>query len=72
MFPTKYEIDPDRNLEWNTGSEWAIPLPDYKVSGYVVSRHYIPEEAPVIPTGWIYKFRDGRIISEAELSRVEF
>lgn len=69
---TKYQIDPDRNLEWNTGAEWPIPLPEYSINGYVVSRHYVPDEAPVIPTGWIYEFSDGRSMSEAQISRIEW
>ncbi len=69
---TKSDVDPNRELVWNTGADWAIPLPEYKVDGYFVSRHFIPDEAPVIPTGWIYEHHDGRLISEAELSRVEF
>ena len=71
MLTSKYEIEDYSSLEWNT-SDWAIPLPEYKVNGYIISRHFIPDEAPVIPTGWIYELKDGRLISEAELSRVEF
>ncbi|MEG3840470.1 hypothetical protein [Microcoleus sp. herbarium14] len=69
---TKIQIDPDRLLEWNTGAEWAIPLPEYAINGYVVSRHYIPSEAPVIPTGWIYEFSDGRLMPECQISRIEW
>lgn len=72
MFSNKFEIEGYESLEWNTGSDWPIPLPEYKVNGYFVSRHFIPSEAPVIPTGWIYERSDGRLVSEAELSCIEF
>ena len=68
----KNEIEDYASLEWNTGADWAIPIPEYKVNDYVVSRHYIPSEAPVIPTGWIYEFNDGRFMSEAQISRIEW
>ncbi len=68
----RYKIDPDRKLQWNGGERWAIPLPMYRVDGYIVDRWYTPREAPVIPTGWIYEFADGRVVSEAELARVEW
>lgn len=69
---TKYEIPDYESFEWNTGHEWAIPLPDYAVNGYVIARHFIPDEAPVIPTGWIYEFADGSIRSECQLSRIQW
>ncbi|MEG4838353.1 MULTISPECIES: hypothetical protein [unclassified Microcoleus] len=72
MLIEKTEIQDYRSLEWNTGAEWSIPLPEYSINGYIISRHYIPDEAPVIPTGWIYEFSDGRFMSEAQISRIEW
>ncbi|MEG3842620.1 hypothetical protein [Microcoleus sp. herbarium14] len=72
MIDNKYEIEDYESLEWNAGHTWAIPLPEYSINAYLVSRHYIPSESPVIPTGWIYERHDGRLVSEAELSRAEF
>lgn len=72
MLIKKTEIQDYRSLQWNTDPEWSIPLPEYKINGYVVSRHYVPDEAPVIPTGWIYEFNDGRFMSEAQIDRIDW
>jgi hypothetical protein len=69
---TRDAIEDYRSYEWNASPDWAIPLPEYKVNGYFVSRQFIPDEAPVIPTGWIYETHDGRHLSESLLSRMVF
>lgn len=51
------EID---SLFWNGSDREAIPLPKYEVDGYrVLARWFISDEAPVSPTGWVYKVRSG-------------
>lgn len=60
----KYEFP---ELEWNAAPDWAIPLPSFPVEGDVVERHFIPDEAPVIPTGWIYRLRNREELSEYRL-----
>jgi hypothetical protein len=69
---TKHEVPDYKSLQWNTCDTWSIPLPEYSVNGYVVDRYFVPDEAPVIPTGWIYKFSDGTIKSEDEISRIQW
>ncbi|MEG4302401.1 hypothetical protein QUB16_06745 [Microcoleus sp. D3_18a_C4] len=69
---TKYEISDYQSFEWNTDASWSIPLPEYSVNGYVVNRYFVPAEAPVIPTGWIYEFFDGSIRAECQISRTQW
>lgn len=57
-----------QKLAWNSGDDWAIPLPVYTVDRVVVqSRWYVPDELPVIPKGWVYKLVGGEVISEYRL-----
>ena len=61
----KYQIDNWEQFEWNTGDDWAIPLPAFPVNEEIVrKRWFIPDEAPVIPTGWIYELFNGEIVSQ--------
>lgn len=69
---SKYELTDWDNYEWGNFIFHSIPLPKYQVGDRVgeyeiVTRWYIPDEAPCIPTGWIYKFRFGHIIPECQL-----
>lgn len=64
---TKSAIENYGSYEWNTSPDWAIPLPEYRVDGYLVSRCFIPDEAPVIPTGWLYTDINGKIHVEYRL-----
>jgi hypothetical protein len=56
-------------LEWNDNLQWAIPLPAYEVDGKVIlARKFVPDEAPVLPTGWLYQLkRTGQWITEVSL-----
>lgn len=55
-------------LDWNCGDDWAIPLPEFPVDGeIVVRRWYVPDETPIIPTGWIYELVGGEAIYEGNL-----
>ena len=57
----KYQIPGWDELEWNASAGWAIPLPLFPVDGaLVVCRWYVPDEAPLIPTGWIYRLAGGK------------
>lgn len=61
----KRDITGYENLEWNCGDNWAIPLPEFPVDEVLVfSRWFIPDETPVIPTGWIYQLARGEVVSE--------
>jgi hypothetical protein len=66
---TKSAIEDYRSYEWNDSPDWAIPLPEYRLDGYLVARNFMPDEAPVIPTGWLYTTIDGKIITECSLYR---
>jgi hypothetical protein len=62
------ELHPD--CEWNYRSDWAIPLPVsyFKVGNYeIVARWFVPDEVPVIPTGWLYQLKNKEIITEQKL-----
>ncbi len=61
MIKNKRHIPGWEKLEsWNCGDDLAIPLPVFPVDGsYIVERWYIPDEVPVIPTGWLYKLARG-------------
>lgn len=60
---TKRNVPGWQKLVWNSGDDWAIPLPLYPVDKVLVqSRWYVPDELPVIPTGWV------AIASEARLT----
>ena len=64
----KRDIPGYENLEWNCGHDWAIPLPEFPVDGVLVQRRwFIPQETPVIPTGWIYQLARGEVVHEYEL-----
>ena len=64
----KRDIPGYENLEWNCGDDWAIPLPEFPVDGvFVQSRWFIPQETPVIPTGWIYQLAREEVICEFQL-----
>ena len=60
----KYEF-PD--LEWNHCPDWAISLPEFPVGDEIVGRWFIPDESPVIPTGWIYQMRSGERVTQYQL-----
>jgi len=65
---SKYQISDWEQLEWNASDDWAIPLPLFPVDRVLVaSRWFVPSEAPVIPTGWIYRLADGETLSEYRL-----
>ena len=68
MITNKRLIPGWEKLEWNTRHEWAIPLPAFPVDGnYVVKRWYVPDETPVIPTGWIYELARGEVLCQSHL-----
>ncbi len=48
------------SITWNERANWSIPLPQYQVGvttkrGAIKNRQFIPDEAPVIPSGWMYE-----------------
>lgn len=61
MKSSKYEIAGWEDLEWNHGDDWAIPLPLYP---HLRERWFVPEEAPIIPTGWMYHLPSGEVLTE--------
>ena len=69
---TKNAIENYRSLEWDASPDWAIPLPEYRLDGYLVARNFMPDSAPVIPTGWLYTTTSGEIIAECRLYRCRY
>jgi hypothetical protein len=64
----KYQIPDWDKLEWNAGADWAIPLPEFPVDrAFIQGRWFVPDEAPLIPTGWIYRLAEGEVRSEYRL-----
>ena len=65
MIKNKRDIPDWETLQWNFGDNWAIPLPEFPVDGsYIVGRWYIPQEMPVIPTGWQYELARGEVVCQ--------
>lgn len=61
----KYEITDWHKLELNADADWTIPLPIFPVDRVLAaSRWYVFDEAPLIPTGLIYRLAGGETLSE--------
>ena len=68
MITNKRLIPGWEELEWNTGDTWAIPLPEFPVDySYIESRWYVPDETPVIPTGWMYQLIYGEVVCQSQM-----
>jgi hypothetical protein len=62
------EMYPD--YEWNYYSDWAIPVPVsyFQVGKYgIIERWFVPSEVPVLTTGWLYRLKNNRVVTESEL-----